>query len=68
VNPTNLDSTLRELKEYCARQALAAEEQADRLEQLMLDDPEADKERSQESRIKRLREIAGMFRTVVEDV
>lgn len=62
-----LSNLMDHLKPYCEQQALIAEEHADRLDKLLLSEPKSDEQSRNQDRIKSLREIARIFRTVIED-
>jgi RNase P subunit RPR2 len=63
-----LTDALEDLKRCCEQQALTAEEQADRLYKLTLDQAENEEQSRNRERIKSLREIARALRTIIEDV
>ena len=63
-----LSDLMGDLKPYCEQQALIAEEHADQLDKLMLSGPKPEEQSRNQDRIKSLREIARMFRTVIEDL
>jgi hypothetical protein len=63
-----LPNALEDLKRCCEQQALTAEEQADQLYKLTLDQAENEEQSRNQERIKSLREIARALRTIIEDV
>jgi hypothetical protein len=64
----DLSNLMGELRPYCEQQAVVAEEQADRLDKLLLNEAQSDEQSRNQDRIKSLREIARIFRTIIEDV
>jgi hypothetical protein len=63
----DLSNLMEHLKPYCEQQALVAEEHADRLDKLLLSGPKSEEQSRNQDRIKSLREIARIFRTIIED-
>ena len=64
----DLTQLLGDLKCYCEQQAVIAEEHADRIDKIILDAAKSEEQSRNQDRIKSLREIARMFRTIIEDV
>jgi hypothetical protein len=64
----DLTQLLGDLKSYCEQQAVIAEEHADQIDKVILDEAKSEQQSRNQDRIKSLREIARMFRTIIEDV
>ena len=64
----DLTQLLGDLKSYCEQQAVVAEEHADQIDKMILDAAKSEEQSRNQDRIKSLREIARMFRTIIEDV
>ena len=63
-----LSDVIANLKPYCEQQALIAEEHADTLDKLLLNNASPEEQSRTQDRIKSLREIARIYRTVIEDL
>lgn len=62
-----LSNLLGDLKPYCEQQALVAEEHADQLDKALLSEAKPEEQSRNQDRIKSLREIARIFRNIIED-